>query len=61
MYDIIHPLQPAENLRPIRISPFYSREAELGAVFLEATGWERPQWYEANAGLVAGREVPRAQ
>src|SRR5439155_5070107 len=30
----------------------------LGGQFLEAVGWERPQWYEANAGLVAGREVP---
>jgi glycine cleavage system aminomethyltransferase T/glycine/D-amino acid oxidase-like deaminating enzyme len=58
VYDILHPLQPAENLRPIRTSPFYSREADLGAVFLEAAGWERPQWYEANAHLVAGREVP---
>ena len=59
VYDIIHPLQPAENLRPIRVSPFYEREAALGAVFLEANGWERPHWYEANAGLVAGREVPQ--
>jgi glycine cleavage system aminomethyltransferase T/glycine/D-amino acid oxidase-like deaminating enzyme len=58
VYDIIHPLQPAENLRPIRTSPFYSRQSELGGQFLEASGWERPQWYEANAGLVAGREVP---
>ncbi|MBV8933589.1 MAG: aminomethyltransferase family protein, partial [Kutzneria sp.] len=34
------------------------RQRELGAVFLEASGWERPQWYEANAGLVAGRDIP---
>ena len=27
-------------------------------MFLEANGWERPQWYEANAGLVAGRDLP---
>ncbi|HEY2041931.1 MAG TPA: FAD-dependent oxidoreductase [Jatrophihabitans sp.] len=58
VYDIIHPLQPPENLRPIRTSPFYSRQSELGGHFLEANGWERPQWYEANAALVAGREVP---
>jgi glycine cleavage system aminomethyltransferase T/glycine/D-amino acid oxidase-like deaminating enzyme len=58
VYDIIHPLQPAENLRPIRTSPFYEAETALGGQFLEAVGWERPQWYEANAGLVAGREVP---
>ena len=27
-------------------------EKALGAVFYEAAGWERPQWYEANAPLV---------
>jgi glycine cleavage system aminomethyltransferase T/glycine/D-amino acid oxidase-like deaminating enzyme len=58
VYDIIHPLQPPENLRPIRTSPFYERQQQLGAVFFEANGWERPQWYTANAGLVAGRGVP---
>ena len=30
----------------------HEREKELGAVFYEAAGWERPQWYEANAPLV---------
>jgi len=57
VYDILHPLQPAENLRPLRTSPFYQRQQELGAVFLEASGWERPQWYAANADLVEGREI----
>ncbi len=52
VYDIIHPLQPMESPRPLRTSPFYPREQELGACFLEGAGWERPQWYEANAGLV---------
>ena len=28
------------------------REKELGAVFFETAGWERPHWYESNAGLV---------
>jgi glycine cleavage system aminomethyltransferase T len=28
------------------------QEQALGAVFYEAVGWERPQWYEANAPLV---------
>ena len=52
VYDILHPLQPMEAPRPLRISPFHQREEELGAVFLEGAGWERPHWYEANAGLV---------
>ena len=51
VYDILHPLQPAEDPRPLRTSPFHPRQQELGAVFLEASGWERPQWYDANAGL----------
>jgi glycine cleavage system aminomethyltransferase T/glycine/D-amino acid oxidase-like deaminating enzyme len=58
VYDILHPLQPMEEPRPLRTSPFHVREEALGAVFLEASGWERPHWYEANAGLVAGRSVP---
>jgi dimethylglycine oxidase len=57
VYDIKHPLQPMENPRPLRTSPFYQRQKELGGYFLEANGWERPQWYEHNAGLVEGREI----
>ena len=57
VYDIIHPLECMEEPRPLRVSPFYSRQKEMGAYFLEA-GWERPQWYEANAPLVDGRPIP---
>ncbi|WP_405662534.1 FAD-dependent oxidoreductase [Streptomyces sp. NBC_00079] len=58
VYDILHPLQPSGKPRPIRTSPFHTRQQEQGAFFLEANGWERPQWYEANAGLVEGRSIP---
>ncbi|MEU1620153.1 FAD-dependent oxidoreductase [Streptomyces sp. NPDC005722] len=58
VYDIVHPLQPTGAPRPIRTSPFHPRQRELGAFFLEANGWERPQWYEANAALVEGRSLP---
>ncbi|MCF3130148.1 GcvT family protein [Streptomyces olivochromogenes] len=58
VYDILHPLQPSGKPRPIRTSPFYARQQERGACFLEANGWERPQWYEANAALVEGRSIP---
>ncbi|QYJ16961.1 Dimethylglycine oxidase [Rubrobacter xylanophilus DSM 9941] len=58
VYDIIHPMQPMEEPRPLRTSPFYPRQRELGAYFLEASGWERPQWYAANEPLVAGRDIP---
>jgi glycine cleavage system aminomethyltransferase T/glycine/D-amino acid oxidase-like deaminating enzyme len=52
IYDVIHPLQPRLSPRDLRVSPFHARQQELGAVFLEAGGWERPHWYEANAHLV---------
>ncbi|WP_214105705.1 GcvT family protein [Acrocarpospora catenulata] len=58
VYDIIHPLQPMEDPRPLRTSPFHVRQRELGAYFLEASGWERPHWYEANATLPAPEHVP---
>ena len=52
VYDIIHPRQQIADPRNLRLSPFYSRQRELGAVFFENAGWERPQWYEANEGLL---------
>ena len=52
VYDILHPLQPKESPRNLRVSPFHRRQTELGAVFLESAGWERPHWFEANAGLL---------
>ncbi|MFC1404408.1 MULTISPECIES: FAD-dependent oxidoreductase [Streptacidiphilus] len=58
VYDILHPLQPAEQPRPLRVSPFHVRQRELGGYFLEAGGWERPHWFEANAGLPEVAEVP---
>ena len=58
VYDIIHPLQPMEHPRPMRTSPFYEREQELGAYFLEGGGWERPHWYGVNEGLL-GRYADR--
>jgi glycine cleavage system aminomethyltransferase T/glycine/D-amino acid oxidase-like deaminating enzyme len=58
VYDIIHPLQPMERPRPLRTTPFYARQQELGAFFMEGAGWERPYWFEANAGLLDTVEVP---
>ncbi|MFE0106493.1 FAD-dependent oxidoreductase [Streptomyces sp. NPDC059009] len=58
VYDVLHPLQPLEQPRPLRVSPFYARQQELGAVFLEGGGWERPHWFEANAPLLEGLDVP---
>lgn len=58
VYDIIHPLEPVQRPRPLRTSPFYPRQLELGAYQLEGAGWERPHWYEANASLASGLDLP---
>jgi glycine cleavage system aminomethyltransferase T/glycine/D-amino acid oxidase-like deaminating enzyme len=58
VYDVIHPLQPLEQPRPLRRSPFYGAQRDLGAVFFESRGWEAPRWYEANARLVERYEIP---
>jgi glycine cleavage system aminomethyltransferase T len=62
-YGIVHPLEQWESNRPVRLSPYYEREKELGAVFFEAAGWERPQWYESNAPLLEeyGERVGRRE
>ncbi|MEQ0562069.1 FAD-dependent oxidoreductase [Amycolatopsis sp. NEAU-NG30] len=52
VYDILHPLQPKLSPRDLRVTPFHARQRDLGAVFLEAGGWERPHWFEANAPLL---------
>ena len=52
MYGIVHPGEQWESDRRVRLSPFYEREKQLKAVFVEGAGWERPNWYESNAGLL---------
>jgi glycine cleavage system aminomethyltransferase T/glycine/D-amino acid oxidase-like deaminating enzyme len=51
-YGIVHPSEQWESSRPVRLSPFHERTRELGAVYFETAGWERPHWYESNAGLL---------
>jgi glycine cleavage system aminomethyltransferase T/glycine/D-amino acid oxidase-like deaminating enzyme len=62
MYGIVHPAEQWESGRPVRLSPVYDRERDLGAVFIETAGWERPNWYDSNSGLLeryAGRLMER--
>ncbi|MDH3707252.1 MAG: FAD-dependent oxidoreductase, partial [Acidimicrobiia bacterium] len=51
-YGIVHPREQWASERAMRQSPFTPRQVELGAVYYDARGWERPQWYESNAALV---------
>ncbi|SFL36851.1 GcvT family protein [Geodermatophilus ruber] len=58
VYDVVHPLAPLAGPRPLRVSPFVARQQELGAVFGESRGWERPLWFAANAPLAAELDLP---
>jgi glycine cleavage system T protein len=58
VYDIIHPLQPIATPRKLRLTPFYERQVELGGVFFEAAGWERPQWFETNRRWLEREAAP---
>lgn len=57
VYDVLHPMQPLDQPRPLRVTPFHRRQEELDAYFLEANGWERPQWFGVNAALVDDRFI----
>jgi dimethylglycine oxidase len=52
VYDIIHQLQQTADPRGLRTHAYHNRMEALGAVFFESVGWEKPQWYEANASLL---------
>jgi heterotetrameric sarcosine oxidase gamma subunit len=52
-YGIVHPSEQWASNRDVRLSPANARERELGAVFFETAGWERPFWYASNEKLLA--------
>ena len=61
-YGIVHPMEQWLSNREVRLSPFFPRERELGAVFYETAGWERPWWYASNEPLLeeyGDRVMPR--
>ncbi len=51
-YGIVHPGEQYTSNRDVRLAPMHASQQELGAVFFETAGWERPHWYTSNAGLV---------
>lgn len=51
-YGIVHPAEQYTSNRNVRLAPMHASQQALGAVFFETAGWERPHWYESNAGLV---------
>ena len=48
-YDVKYPGHERQAGRPLRVSPTYERLSGLGAAFGEKSGWERANWFEANA------------
>lgn len=58
-YDISYPGRERSSARKLRLSPLYTRLEELGAVFGEKAGWERPNWFSSNEPLAEGQSWPR--
>ena len=50
LYAMHWPYRQAETARGVRRSPLYTYVKDLGAVFGEVNGWERPNWY-ARGGV----------
>ncbi len=51
-YGIVHPSEQWNSRRNLQVSPYFSRQEALEAMFFSARTWERPQWYGSNADLV---------
>ena len=51
-YGIVHPREQWDSERNSRVSSLHPKTSDLGAVYFEAGGWERPHWYESNAPLL---------
>ena len=45
LYAMHWPFRQFESARDVHRSPLHDRLAELGAVFGETAGWERPNWF----------------
>ncbi len=61
-YGIVHPGEQYLSDRGQRLAPMHPAQRELGAVFIEAAGWERPSWYGSNSVLLeeyGDRVMPR--
>src|SRR5947208_755226 len=48
-YDVKYPGHEPQAWRPLRVAPTHERLQALGAAWGEKSGWERANWFEANA------------
>jgi glycine cleavage system aminomethyltransferase T/glycine/D-amino acid oxidase-like deaminating enzyme len=51
-YGIVHPFEQWATDRNVRLGAAHDRHVALGAELIEISGWERPNWYAANAPLL---------
>jgi 4-methylaminobutanoate oxidase (formaldehyde-forming) len=58
-YDIRYPGHERQAGRPLRVSSAYEWHRAHGAAFGEKSGWERVNWYEANAAAGDAELRPR--
>jgi glycine cleavage system aminomethyltransferase T/glycine/D-amino acid oxidase-like deaminating enzyme len=58
-YDVVYPHEERTAGRPLRTSAAYERLQVLGASFGEKSGWERANWFDANADPALEELRPR--
>ena len=58
-YDIHYPNEERMTGRNLRLSPTYYRLRDLGAVFGEKTGWERPNYFKPYEALARHGHEPK--
>ncbi|UCH60685.1 MAG: FAD-dependent oxidoreductase [Anaerolineales bacterium] len=58
-YDIHYPNEERISGRMLRLSPTYYRLRDLGVVFGEKTGWERPNWFKPYEALAKHGHEPK--
>ncbi len=58
-YDIHFPGEERMSKRNVRLSPTYYRLRDLGCVFGEKMGWERPNWFKPYEELAAHGHEPK--
>ena len=58
-YDIHYPSEERTSGRPMRLSPAYFRQKELGASFGEKFGWERVNWFTPHEAKSPKTHTPK--
>lgn len=57
-YDVAFPNREKQSERGLKKSPMYEKLSQLGCVFGEKSGWERPNWFAWNETQAGAVPVP---